>query len=102
MPVQPGRLDMPRVEPATTEPTGDDGQRDHARHHVQQVQPGDAEERRPKQHRAARGVPRQRSEEHTSELQSLRHLVCRLLLEKKNYIVRHELEKILASAMKLE
>src|SRR5947199_7845158 len=25
----------------------------------------------------------QRSEEHTSELQSLRHLVCRLLLEKK-------------------
>src|SRR5262245_64629907 len=28
------------------------------------------------------GVQR-RSEEHTSELQSLRHLVCRLLLEKK-------------------
>src|SRR5437899_9342463 len=33
-----------------------------------------------------------RSEEHTSELQSLRHLVCRLLLEKKkkntkNYIL---------------
>src|SRR5438045_84071 len=30
-----------------------------------------------------RGVPQdaQRSEEHTSELQSLRHLVCRLLLE---------------------
>src|SRR5437899_9003846 len=27
---------------------------------------------------------RTRSEEHTSELQSLRHLVCRLLLEKKN------------------
>src|SRR5436853_3094457 len=27
--------------------------------------------------------PRARSEEHTSELQSLRHLVCRLLLEKK-------------------
>src|SRR5262245_62912525 len=30
---------------------------------------------------SARG---RRSEEHTSELQSLRHLVCRLLLEKKN------------------
>src|SRR5438045_7903729 len=30
-----------------------------------------------------RPVPVQRSEEHTSELQSLRHLVCRLLLEKK-------------------
>src|SRR5205814_3300190 len=27
--------------------------------------------------------PQVRSEEHTSELQSLRHLVCRLLLEKK-------------------
>src|SRR5438045_9733094 len=30
-----------------------------------------------------RGSARSRSEEHTSELQSLRHLVCRLLLEKK-------------------
>src|SRR5689334_24390216 len=28
--------------------------------------------------------PRPRSEEHTSELQSQFHLVCRLLLEKKN------------------
>src|ERR1039458_10588941 len=28
-----------------------------------------------------------RSEEHTFELQSLRHLVCRLLLEKKAYYV---------------
>src|SRR5262245_65328433 len=28
------------------------------------------------------GVSARRSEEHTSELQSLRHLVCRLLLEK--------------------
>src|SRR5262245_62945530 len=34
----------------------------------------------PKLDRLARSV---RSEEHTSELQSLRHLVCRLLLEKK-------------------
>src|SRR5947199_7289271 len=33
-------------------------------------------------HRAAQH-PEERSEEHTSELQSLRHLVCRLLLEKK-------------------
>src|SRR5262245_4409175 len=32
-------------------------------------------------------VPSTRSEEHTSELQSLRHLVCRLLLEKKNVVV---------------
>src|ERR1039458_10747347 len=29
-----------------------------------------------------------RSEEHTSELQSLRHLVCRLLLEKKKNTLR--------------
>src|SRR5262245_65276225 len=29
------------------------------------------------------GFRHSRSEEHTSELQSLRHLVCRLLLEKK-------------------
>src|ERR1035441_10892969 len=28
-------------------------------------------------------IDKYRSEEHTSELQSLRHLVCRLLLEKK-------------------
>src|SRR5262245_65232461 len=31
-----------------------------------------------------------RSEEHTSELQSLRHLVCRLLLEKKNKKTRED------------
>src|SRR5258705_3708331 len=30
-----------------------------------------------------------RSEEHTSELQSLRHLVCRLLLEKKKTQAKH-------------
>src|ERR1039458_6569242 len=37
------------------------------------------------------GTP-DRSEEHTSELQSLRHLVCRLLLEKKHHAIwlRHE------------
>src|SRR5437899_9474093 len=42
-----------------------------------------------------RRIQGSRSEEHTSELQSLRHLVCRLLLEKKkkkinnikNYII---------------
>src|SRR5258705_765769 len=32
-------------------------------------------------------ILRNRSEEHTSELQSLRHLVCRLLLEKKKKTV---------------
>src|SRR2546423_10603512 len=44
--------------------------------------------RRARAGRAARARapadPRRRSEEHTSELQSLAYLVCRLLLEKKN------------------
>src|SRR5437899_9292943 len=35
---------------------------------------------------AYRGRVNKRSEEHTSELQSLRHLVCRLLLEKKKQL----------------
>src|SRR5262245_63725190 len=35
-------------------------------------------------------LPANRSEEHTSELQSLRHLVCRLLLEKKKQKQRHQ------------
>src|SRR2546425_4945716 len=35
-------------------------------------------------HPAERAGPNNRSEEHTSELQSLAYLVCRLLLEKKN------------------
>src|SRR5947199_7741590 len=34
-----------------------------------------------------------RSEEHTSELQSLRHLVCRLLLEKKKRQFHYSLSK---------
>src|SRR5690625_6777188 len=38
-------------------------------------------------HRAAgRNWPRRRSEEHTSELQSRGHLVCRLLLGKKKSV----------------
>src|SRR5947199_7356638 len=39
--------------------------------------------RRPAKCRANSARGGRRSEEHTSELQSLRHLVCRLLLEKK-------------------
>src|SRR5438045_5871771 len=35
---------------------------------------------------AMRSATLTRSEEHTSELQSLRHLVCRLLLEKKKKV----------------
>ena len=36
-----------------------------------------------------------RSEEHTSELQSLTNLVCRLLLEKKNNTQLHEVTSLL-------
>src|SRR5690554_7591406 len=35
--------------------------------------------------------PCRRSEEHTSELQSRPHLVCRLLLEKKNITHKHRM-----------
>src|SRR5947199_7429064 len=38
-----------------------------------------------------------RSEEHTSELQSLRHLVCRLLLDKQNARTRTRLSSILTA-----
>src|SRR2546430_4252206 len=47
---------------------------------------GDDGERRPEhQHRG--GEPGDRSEEHTSELQSQSNLVCRLLLAKKNSLI---------------
>src|SRR5262245_22809912 len=42
-----------------------------------------------REHRRAK-TDRLRSEEHTSELQSLRHLVCRLLLEKKKMNTQHK------------
>src|ERR1041385_9378020 len=45
-----------------------------------------------RKHRHARRPARRstaRSEEHTSELQSRLHLVCRLLLEKKNKHIQH-------------
>src|ERR1039458_8469107 len=43
-----------------------------------------------------------RSEEHTSELQSLRHLVCRLLLEKKKKKPTHTTTHINNSAVTRE
>src|SRR2546430_6614883 len=47
--------------------------------------------RRPWSPDSRRAAPRSpRSEEHTSELQSQSHLVCRLLLEKKNNIATVE------------
>src|SRR5690349_22147319 len=44
---------------------------------------------------AAKSLYPQRSEEHTSELQSRRELVCRLLLEKKNNYTYKPLAKIM-------
>src|SRR3712207_7836216 len=68
------------------------------------VEPDDAEAQRraagrrlprpaeiPRADRHAAGGGADRSEEHTSELQSRQYLVCRLLLEKKkNYITNEE------------
>src|SRR2546429_7278556 len=45
--------------------------------------------------RLAGDLPGTRSEEHTSELQSRLHLVCRLLLEKKNKIEVNSGRKLL-------
>src|SRR5438093_4336218 len=51
---------------------------------------GDARDRQlPRRLRPGRLGKRHRSEEHTSELQSLTNLVCRLLLEKKKKSKRH-------------
>src|SRR5262245_58773711 len=51
-------------------------------------------------HRRSRRLHVNRSEEHTSELQSLRHLVCRLLLEKnkKTNMNRRSLHKLFLSS----
>src|SRR2546425_2010906 len=43
----------------------------------------------PRRPNAIGGATAMRSEEHTSELQSLAYLVCRLLLEKKKKINKH-------------
>src|SRR2546425_8332493 len=54
--------------------------------------PPSGSRRRPKTSRGARKTRRSsswRSEEHTSELQSLAYLVCRLLLEKKKKTTGH-------------
>src|SRR2546422_6619926 len=48
-----------------------------------------AEDQRWKGLAALKDKLRDRSEEHTSELQSRLHLVCRLLLEKKKHTISH-------------
>src|SRR2546425_7233452 len=54
--------------------------------------PGKASTPRQRSSRDTRSDGCPRSEEHTSELQSLAYLVCRLLLEKKKN--RHELQNM--------
>src|SRR5258708_28287571 len=57
------------------------------RHADSEDRTGDTGQRKDRSETRQRGdqqYPVQRSEEHTSELQSPDHLVCRLLLEKKN------------------
>src|SRR5438876_7356309 len=49
--------------------------------------PVEARRRRVRLRLAVPGAGHARSEEHTSELQSPVHLVCRLLLEKKNILL---------------
>src|SRR5258706_9363450 len=56
----------------------------HARHQASLVQPDVRRDDEPGGHRQHHAE--HRSEEHTSELQSLTNLVCRLLLEKKKKI----------------
>src|SRR2546429_4098618 len=56
--------------------------------------------RLPRRHRRHAGTPRRlRSEEHTSELQSRLHLVCRLLLEKKKKLLVHYLRQTCRTAL---
>src|SRR5438093_8548171 len=47
----------------------------------------------PAHHHGPDGGWTPRSEEHTSELQSLTNLVCRLLLEKKNQILKQNAKR---------
>src|SRR2546425_8887652 len=65
-----------RIEPAA---------REHADGHVRHQLALDCAEQHVPQRGRAFEARRARSEEHTSELQSLAYLVCRLLLEKKNH-----------------
>src|SRR2546422_577703 len=78
------------VRPSRGHSTPKDSSRDHTHRNRQPRHPGDVDHghAHPRRHGQSRRedrpwFPRPRSEEHTSELQSRLHLVCRLLLEKK-------------------
>src|SRR5258706_11131820 len=52
-------------------------------------------------HLSALRLLRGRSEEHTSELQSLTNLVCRLLLEKKKKICKRCRQRLIAMSLQI-
>src|SRR2546429_5569311 len=70
-------------------------------HHHPPAQPPPLQDRHLGRHALPARRPAQelRSEEHTSELQSRLHLVCRLLLEKKKNILKETISHILESAL---
>src|SRR2546425_6764723 len=72
----------PRGPPHQAHPSGAPGADRGPRRDVHLLEPRPPGHRRPHR-RGLRVHPHPRSEEHTSELQSLAYLVCRLLLEKK-------------------
>src|SRR3712207_7852692 len=65
-------------------PCRDAGRRDKVRWRSSRARGPDGGPVAPRLRRRGAGRAAQRSEEHTSELQSRQYLVCRLLLEKKN------------------
>src|SRR2546429_6347452 len=59
------------------------------------TQPQTSRDRSDSRRKASSPSDASRSEEHTSELQSRLHLVCRLLLEKKTKITPHYARRLL-------
>src|SRR5437899_9279022 len=80
--LQGQRLDIER-ELAKTHQAAYTAQAEHYRLSGKQLEAKTEETEQANKAREELGTHMWRSEEHTSELQSLRHLVCRLLLEKK-------------------
>src|SRR5437899_8660175 len=78
LPVAGGKTATQQESPAGSKPT--EKPLPAAGHRARE---GSARSREPARYHHRNSLRILRSEEHTSELQSLRHLVCRLLLEKK-------------------
>src|SRR2546422_3066860 len=74
---------LPSARPRLRRAPGQDGRGHGGARHAPSPAGGVRRARRGTVRLLHAGVPPRRSEEHTSELQSRLHLVCRLLLEKK-------------------